>query len=212
MVPAVNQTCSPSCDSSKAILSKCQKSVHPKPVTFARFNARRGKPKGATIKALLDSGRAESLMIEICAEKLKMRKTAGSPKKWSAPAGDETTSHKCETQFTFPEPHSDQKVEWDSHVTKDLGARGMIIGCDILKFLRINIKFSDQTIEWDFQSVPFKDQESNLTNFFVEEPKAVECANERLRKILDAKCEKADPQKICCEQPELSTTEQDQLL
>lgn len=73
----------------------------------------------------------------------------------------------------------------------------MIVGRDILKFLGIDINFSDQTVEWDFQSVPFKDQESSPTDFFIEEPKAVEDANKRLRKILDAKCKKTDPEKIC---------------
>ena len=106
--------------------TKRQKSVHYKPVAFVRFNARRGKGKTVTIKALLDSGGAESLVTETYAKKLKLRKTA-TPKNWSTVAGDLTTSHKCKTQFTLPELHSDRVVEWDFHVTKQLGAHDMII-------------------------------------------------------------------------------------
>ena len=88
----------------------------------------------------------------------------------------------------------------------------MIIGRDILEFLGIDIKFSDQTVEWEFASMPFKDQDSNLTDFYVEEPEAVEEANERLKKILDAKYEAADLEEICRDQPELNRDEQDRLL
>ena len=192
--------------------SKRQKSVHRKPVAFVRFNMKRGKGKTVTIKALLDSGGAESLVTETYAKKLKLRKTAGRPKVWSTPAGEMTTSQKCKTQFTLPELHSDRTVEWDFHVTKSLGAYDMIIGRDILEFLGIDIKFSDQTVEWGFASLPFKDQDSNLTDFYVEEPEAVEEANERLKKILDAKYEAADLEEICRDQPELSRDEQDRLL
>ena len=68
----------------------------------------------------------------------------------------------------------------------------MIIGRDMLEFLKIDIKFSDMTIEWDYKSIPFKDQESTLTDFCVKEPDAVEEANDRLKRILDVKCKKAD--------------------
>ena len=87
----------------------------------------------------------------------------------------------------------------------------MIIGRDMLELLKIDIKFSDVTIEWDYKSIPFKDQESTLTDFHVKEPDAVEEANDRLKRILDAKCEKANLEEICREQPELSTDEQNKL-
>ena len=53
--------------------AKRQKSVHLKPVAFVRFNTKRGKGKTVTIKALLDSGGAESLVTETYAKKLKIR-------------------------------------------------------------------------------------------------------------------------------------------
>ena len=39
----------------------------------------------------------------------------------------------------------------------------------------------------------------------------VEDANDRLKRILDAKCEKADLEEICKDQPELSADEQNEL-
>ena len=44
-----------------------QKVVHLKPLAFVRLNTRHGKPKPITIKALLDSGAAGSLITkEFC--------------------------------------------------------------------------------------------------------------------------------------------------
>ena len=97
-------------------------------------------------------------------------------------------------------------------MTKSLGACDVIIGRDILEFPQMDIKFSDVTVAWDHKSIPFKDQDSDLTDFFVEEPDVAEDANERLGKILDAECEKADLNKICNDQPELSESEQEHLL
>ena len=102
-------------------------------------------------------------------------------------------------------------MEWDFYITKQLGAYDVIIGRDMLEFLKIDIKFSDVTIEWDYKSIPFKDQDSTLTDFYVKEPDMVEDTNDRLKRILDAKYEKADLEEICKDQPELSTEQQNEL-
>ena len=189
---------------------KRQKTVHLKPVAFAHFNTRLGKGKTQTVKALLDSGGAESIVTEQYAKHLRMRTTTG--KKWSTPAGDLTTKKKCKTQFTLPELHDDRVVEWDFHVTKSLGAHDMTIGRDILEFLGIDIKFSDKTIEWGFATMPFKDQDAGLNDFYLEEPQLVEEASDRLKKILDAKYEAADLEAVYSSQEELSPEEQQKLL
>lgn len=51
---------------------KGQKSTHLKPVAFAGSGTGQGKPRGATVKAFLNNGRAESLPTEPCTKKLKM--------------------------------------------------------------------------------------------------------------------------------------------
>ena len=56
----------------------------------------------------------------------------------------------------MPELHDNRVVEWDFHVAKDMGAYDMIIGRDMLQDLGIDIRFSDNTIVWDGQEMPFK--------------------------------------------------------
>ena len=64
----------------------------------------------------------------------------------------------------------------------------MIIGRDMIEFLGINIRFYDQTIEWDSRMMPFKYSEDAANGIFhVDEPEAVVEANDRIKRILDAK-------------------------
>jgi len=89
----------------------------------------------------------------------------------------------------------------DVHVTKSLGSYDVIIGRDILKFLKIDLRFSDEIIEWGGAEMPFKDGDSDLA----------EDAAHRVKQILDAKCDKADIEKICEEQAELDEQQREQL-
>ena len=88
--------------------------------------------------------------------------------------------------MTLPELHHDKLIDWSFHVTKTLGACDMIIGRDLLEFLGIDIKFSDQTVEWDSAVMPFKDVDDATGSFHVDEPPQVVDASDRLKKILDA--------------------------
>jgi len=70
------------------------------------------------------------------------------------------TNQKVKAQFTMPELHEDRLIEWNLHVTKALGKYDMIIGRDILQSLKIDLRFSDNVVEWDANELPFKDGEA----------------------------------------------------
>ena len=107
-----------------------------RPIAFVRFNTRQGKPKPVSIRALLDSGAAEMLVSDQFTKKLRQKKASGTKTVWTTPAGTMATTSKVRAQFTLPELHDDKLIDWDVHVTSNLGAYDMIIGRDILEFLK----------------------------------------------------------------------------
>jgi len=84
------------------------------------------------------------------------------------------------------------------HVTKSLGPYDMIIRRDNLKFLQIDLRFSDEVIEWDGASTK--------EACYVADSDLVEDAAHRVKRILDA-----DIEKICEEQAELDKQQRAQL-
>ena len=66
----------------------------------------------------------------------------------------------------IPEFHSDRVIEWDLHVSENLGAYDMIIGRDILSDLGVKFDFTDMSVEWDRMSIPMKDSEATEEESF----------------------------------------------
>ena len=89
------------------------------------------------------------------------------------------------------------------HVTKSLGTHDMIIGRGIPKFLNINLWFSDEMAAWDGAELPFNDGDTSAKSDPAED------GAHRVKRILDAECEKADIEKICLEQAELDEEQRD---
>jgi len=88
----------------------------------------------------------------------------------------------------------------------------VIIGRDILKFLKIDLRFSNEIIEWDGAEMPFEDGEASTKEAcYVADSDPVEDAAHRVKHILDAKCDKAGIEKICEEQAEPDEQQQEQL-
>jgi transposase InsO family protein len=182
-------------------------------MAFVRFNTRLGKAKPVTLRALLDSGGSETIVSTKYVKNLRMKTYQQETTVWTTPGGEMTTNRKVKSQFTIPELHDDRLIEWNMHVTDDLGAYDIIIGRDILNFLGIDIKFSNGTCEWDGRVLPFKHYKATVhDSYHLEDPEAVEQETDRLKKILDAKYVPADLEKICSTQSHLKVQEQQQLL
>ena len=184
-----------------------------RPMAFVRLNTSLGKPSPVTIRALLDSGASESLVTAKYVKKLRVKDAKASTTVWTTPAGEMKTRSKVKAKFTIPELQEKRLVEWNFHVADDMGAYDMIIGRDVLSFLGIDIKFSEQVVEWDHSEMPFKPKDATVrTQYHVAESMAVNEATERIKDILDAKYEAADLDQVCLTQDHLNETEQQKLL
>jgi Aspartyl protease len=174
-----------------------------RPLAFVRFNTSLGKPKPVTIKALLDSGASESLINKRYVSKLRIKYSNKTATVWSTPGGDLHSSYKVKGQFTIPEPQDKKLIEWNLHLAENMGAYDMIIGRDILSFLKIDIRFSDQVLVviWDGSEMPFKPVEASATtDYHIAKTMAMEDQMEHIKKILDAKYSATDLEKVCSSQ------------
>ena len=101
------------------------------PLTFAQLNTSLGKPKPITIQVLLDSGGSRTVIWSSLATKLRKKKI--TPTSWSTMAGNVTTAKLAKIQFSLPKFFDDRLVEWDVHLTQNLGNYDMIIGISLDK-------------------------------------------------------------------------------
>ena len=70
----------------------------------------------------------------------------------------------------------------------------MIIGCDLIRSLGIDIHGADMTIHWDDPAIPWRDIDSTTNDVFALSHHNVHFNSEtkRMKRILDAKYSKAD--------------------
>jgi len=180
-----------------------------KPIVFIRLNTSLGKPEPVWIKALLDSGASSSVVDKKFTKKLRVKK--GEAVQWNTPGGVMTTNQRVKVQFTIPELQDDKLIEWNVHVKEDLNSFDMILGRDILQFLGIDILFSQERIEWQQATIPFKHYEATPEeSYYIDDKDSIDGA--RVKKILDAKYEAADLKKICTSQSQLHVEQQQKLL
>ena len=191
---------------------KKRKTEHLSPIVFIRFNTRNGKPKPVMLKALIDSGGSESLLNKKFAKNL--RKKTIAQKQWTTVAGNMNTSQTAKSQFTLPELHDDRLIEWEFNLVESLGIYDMIIGRDLLQALGLSINFNDLTLQWDDAIIPMKDTSCTINNsyYIKEEGTTVDDATECIKKILDAKYEKANLHQVAKDQSHLDKYEQEKLL
>jgi hypothetical protein len=181
------------------------------PILFARIRTRLGKPKPQTIRILLDSGASASIFNIKYLNKLRLKRNQTTT--WTTAAGNFTTSRTTEVQFTMPELYDDRVIEWKVHVAKDTGSYDAVIGRDLLRELGITLNFKDSTVTWDDSTIHMRSQRSRAANaYFIRDSKELEDSTTRVKRILDAKYEKADLVATVSNCKHLETNEQSTLI
>jgi hypothetical protein len=122
----------------------------------------------------------------------------------------------------LPEFSTQECIKWKFHIDNSIqkvkSRYDMIIRCDLLEQLPIDIKFSDQTLSWQEVTFPMKtidELDQQNINKIVEQCYESVHLNELTRRtmeILDAKYEKADLNAIVSKCTYLSTKERTVLL
>ncbi len=88
----------------------------------------------------------------------------------------------------------------------------MIVGRDLLRELGIVLDFQNETIGWEGASIPMKPHDSTVEDsFHVQDGARIAEATERMKKILDAKYEPANLEKIVEDSTHLTKDEQQRL-
>jgi hypothetical protein len=208
-------------------LTSSGKIRHATPTTFV--NIRKGK-QGRHIEwmglfLLFDSGASESFVREKYVNHLK-HKFVKCNDKYEIAGGTFNVSKEVKLRFSLPEFGSSKiitsKFKIDSSTNNGIGY-DMIIGRDILAALGIDISFKDETVTWDYVTVPMKDYHSDdkipkptrseLKSILSprDEPKATQEATNRAIKILDSTYKKADLRKVADEASSLNNKEKEQL-
>ena len=145
-------------------LTSSGKIRHATPTTFV--NIRKGK-QGRHIEwmglfLLFDSGASESFVREKYVNHLK-HKFVKCNDKYEIAGGTFNVSKEVKLRFSLPEFGSSKiitsKFKIDSSTNNGIGY-DMIIGRDILAALGIDISFKDETVTWDYVTVPMKDYHS----------------------------------------------------
>ena len=85
------------------------------------------------------------------------------------------------------------QMEWEAHLTNKLGSYDIIVGCNLLCELGVDINFSTSTCTWENSTIPMRNPEVDIKQtYIVEESGPIKQATTRLKRILDAKYEAAN--------------------
>ena len=165
------------------------------PITFGKVRTRLGKPKPVTVKILFDTGASATIGQYDALKHLWLRKETDT--EWTTAAGTMITDLKTKLQFKLIEFDQDSVIEWKIHVTKQKMSYDLIIGRDLMKELGIKIDFETDTVHWNHAVVPMKSVNATFaTSYHVKDSDAVADTTNRIQRILDAKYEPADTDKI----------------
>jgi hypothetical protein len=173
-------------------LVKRQKTDHVAPISFGRLQTTLGQAKTEGIRILFDTGSSKSHVKRQRVKKLRLKRDSSAT--WMTAAGPINTTEKCKLNFSLPEFHLSRTIQWTFHVgTLENVPYDMIIGRDLMECLKMDIKYSTSTIEWDDAEIPMKSTEATIEDSFnINDSFSLEEAADRIKRILDAKYEPAN--------------------
>jgi hypothetical protein len=107
-------------------------------------------------------------------------------------------SEQCVVYFSLPEFSPTRTIAWNMHVsTLDNVQYDMIIGNNLLERLKIDIKYSTSTVDWDGLEIPMRSRDATPEeSYIINDTPCVKDASKRIKEILDAKYEPANLEEI----------------
>jgi hypothetical protein len=161
--------------------------------------------KSCNLEALIDTGSSGCIILTEVTTGIHHKQSEAS-QQWMIKGGLFRTSGICPVRFYLPEFSTQECVKWNSHVDSSKQTvkshYDMILGCDLLEQLPLDIKFSDHTMMWQEVTAPMKtvDQldSQNIDEIVEECYKSVHLGKitQRTMEILDTKYKKADSDTI----------------
>ena len=128
-------------------------------------------------------------------------------------AGTFKTTRQSDVQLKLPELSDTAQMRVSCHVTKQKSNYDLILGREILRELGIKLDFSNNTTNWKDISIPMKPAHSSTkTHFAISDSSRVASETKRIKKILDAKYEKANLDKVVKALTYLNDSKQNKLL
>jgi transposase InsO family protein len=175
------------------------------------------------IRALLDTGTSETILLKPFLAPGCPKGFKGSPVTWKTLGGNFVTHRRAKVQFAFPELSDKKSVAWVVHIDSQTNPKNamydMIIGMDCMCELGIYVNTDDKVITWEGSSIPLKErgqlQDKELLNYLysmsVDTSKVLLEAEERQSRILDANYDRVDPDEFVRGLNHLSVKEQEEL-
>ena len=164
------------------------------------------------MRILLESGGSASIIHSSYVQRNDLQKNDVTHE-WSTMAGAFKTKRLAEIKLKLPELSDSAEINVNCHFTKQKSNYDLILGREILRELGINLNFSNNTTNWNDTSIPMKPaHNSTRTHFAISDSKRVASETKRIKKILDAKYEKADLNKLDNNLDYLNTNKQSKLL
>ena len=166
-----------------------------------------------TAKCLVDHGSSSSLITNECVSDNKTY--TGISTQWKTTVGVFTTKKQVIINFQLSELSETVLVHHKFNVhNSPLGQYDMIIGRDLISHIDLDVCGSNLTIKWPSKDTeaPFKNSGlSQEETHFIRDPESLEGETDRMSRILDAKCSKADLHQIAKNVKTLNKDEQKNL-